>query len=268
MKSSRGFWVIIVILIVIGISILWNKSLSDQQIQKELDVQINKDEILPYSFNILNENEEGIKELELYTRRKVRIRATDYGGNSTNNVILLHQENGSRKDYNNFAYYLKQNNLRVISLDFRGYGESEGNKNNFTYIDYESMTRDIEVVQEYLINKTGKEKVSLLGSELGANIATNYVYGDVDKLLLVSPLKEINEIESDQIYRFKIPVMMIGASGDKEVTENIRELEEEISKQSTDTDFSKTIIISGNKRGIEILSENKIKEEILSFLLA
>lgn len=265
MNKSQPIWLVIVLIIVVGISLLWIEN--SKRTESQLG-QISKDELKPYSFRILEEDKEGVKEIELLTRQKTIIRATDYGGNFSNNVILLHMANRTRKDYDNFAHYLSQNNMRVMSLDFRGHGDSEGDRKTFTYADYEQMTRDVETAHKYLTNVTNNEQIFIIGSELGANVASNYRYGKVSKLILISPLKDISGIESEQVYAFKIPILMIGSSGDKEVVDNIKELEEEISKQSAEHGFTKTIILPGDERGTSMLKDSELRGEIVSFLLA
>src|SRR3989344_6925436 len=92
------------------------------------------------------ESAEASESLNLKTRDNINISAIDLGGDFNQAVILLHYLNGSKEDLLTVGDFLKQNQFRVLLLDFRGHGKSEGQLSE----NYYEIVYDIEAVHNYI----------------------------------------------------------------------------------------------------------------------
>jgi esterase/lipase len=216
----------------------------------------------PYDSYVLSENKEGQKELVLVTAGGKNIRATDYGGNFNQNVILLHMLGGNRKDYDNLAKLLHKNSFRVLTLDFQGHGESKGNWQEFDSRYFKELVQDVEVAHKYLKKESQEDKVSLIGASIGANIALTYANDnkDVVKIILLSPGEEYRNVYAE-IKTYTNPILLISSKEDTYSFDTVRSLKEDLPESS------KTLIYSGESHGSNILSSHpELKKEIVNFL--
>src|SRR3990167_4977247 len=65
-----------------------------------------------------------------------KIAATEYGGGE-NGVVLIHDVNGSKADWEAFANLLASKGMKVIAINLRGYPGSDGLR------DVQVMDRDV-----------------------------------------------------------------------------------------------------------------------------
>ncbi len=98
-------------------------------------------------------------------------------------VVLAHGAVFNRKSWSELVEPLLENNISVLAIDFRGYGESlagSGGKEN-----------DVLAALEFLKQQNGMSKVSLLGASMGgravALAAIKAPPGSMDKIILLSP---------------------------------------------------------------------------------
>jgi len=98
-------------------------------------------------------------------------------------VVLAHGAIFNRKSWAGLIESLLENNISVLAIDFRGYGESSpgsGGKEN-----------DVLAAMEFLKQQKGISKVSLLGASMGgravALAAIKAPPGSIDKIILLSP---------------------------------------------------------------------------------
>ena len=102
-------------------------------------------------------------------------------------VILLHGFDGQRTDFDGFARYLQAMGHAVLVPDLRGHGESVGagpvdrdrmNKGHFAL-----MLNDVVACKKFFLEKNNAgqvniEMLTVVGSELGALVAANWVVYD------------------------------------------------------------------------------------------
>ncbi|MBW2992093.1 alpha/beta fold hydrolase [Candidatus Woesearchaeota archaeon] len=146
----------------------------------------------------------------LETKDSVRIISTIWYGRGDKAVILVHMLDRDRNDWEYFAKKLNVFRITAMGIDLRGHGESEGDWREFSDIDFNKMTYDIEKAKSKL-EKEGKKVNVIIGASIGANLALKYAAEDQDikAVVLLSPgiaYKSVN-IEDD-IESFNKPVFI------------------------------------------------------------
>ncbi len=107
---------------------------------------------------------------------------------STKGVLLLHMYKRSKEDWKDFAELLNQRGYKVLVMDLRGHGESEGDIQKILLQDLNSVIlKDVELAVDFL-KKDGIQDIFMIGASIGANAAL--IYGakyDVAGIALLSP---------------------------------------------------------------------------------
>ena len=87
----------------------------------------------------------------------------------------------------NFARFLANHGIAVFRFDFMGHGDSEGNFEDATI---ETRLSDIGRAVKYLKDKTGLNKIGLLGVQFGATLGALHAQNDnsIDFLILINPI--------------------------------------------------------------------------------
>ena len=118
----------------------------------------------------------------------VSLVADYYPSPSHKGIILLHMMARSRTSYRDVAPDLEAH-YKVLALDFRGHGESQGEYVDLTEDDFKLMINDVEAAAAFLESEgVNASNISLVGASIGANLALEYAAEHpVDKLLLLSP---------------------------------------------------------------------------------
>lgn len=122
--------------------------------------------------------------ITLRTEDGVTLRGAEYGG-GTRGVVLVHGEGRSAGDWTWLAEKLATRGHRVVAVDLRGHGESDG---SVAEEDWSKMVADVRAAVAHLRGRGATELV-LVGSRVGANLALNAaaVEPAVTGLVLVSP---------------------------------------------------------------------------------
>ena len=105
--------------------------------------------------------------------------------NGDSAVVLAHGAVFNKESWKPFRSALSDSGLTVLALDFRGYGKSlAGTRPDALY-------EDILAAVRYL-KRNGAGRVSVLGASMGggaaAQAAVHSVAGEIDKLVLLSPV--------------------------------------------------------------------------------
>ncbi|MCB2155776.1 alpha/beta hydrolase [bacterium] len=126
-------------------------------------------------------------------------------GGDKGTVILVHQQNGTRRDFADFERFLLSNGYSIMSFDLRGTGESTKTEEGETIDqskfkagkegnDFLGLPKDVEAAIAWLEQKGfhGKrDKLFVLGAGTGCNVggvAAVKNASHVDGFILVSPL--------------------------------------------------------------------------------
>jgi dienelactone hydrolase len=143
----------------------------------------------------------GPRVVDLAAADGTKLKATFYGaatgaGKSGPGVLLLHQCNQQRKGWDGLATQLAGVGISVLTLDFRGFGESGGTRVNdlpqgeFPKIVSEKFPGDVDVAYGYLVSQPGVNAhiVGAGGASCGVNQAIQLArqHAEVKSLVLLS----------------------------------------------------------------------------------
>ena len=111
-------------------------------------------------------------------------------------VLLLHQCNGQRKGWDGLATQLSAAGISVLTLDYRGYGDSGGTRvrdlpdGEFPKIVIEKFPGDVDVAYSYLVSQPGVNArvIGAGGASCGVNQAIHLAirHPEVKSLVLLS----------------------------------------------------------------------------------
>ena len=135
--------------------------------------------------------------VSLTTPDGVVLKATYFdAGKPGPGVLLLHQCNRQRKVWDGLAERLASSGINVLTLDYRGYGESGGTPNNkLTPEEQKKMVteiwpRDFDMALEYLESQPGvvRTKIGAGGASCGVNNSIQLArrHSEVQSLMLLS----------------------------------------------------------------------------------
>ncbi len=124
-------------------------------------------------------------------------------------VILLHMFSSNQNAWNNLAAELQDRNFEVITLDFRGHGESDGEEDGLTEADYLAMVDDAAEAVEYLRDIDTDMDIAVIGAGLGGNVGMQLADRDetIAAVVLVSPQHNYRGVKITKLNRaFTRPV--------------------------------------------------------------
>jgi dienelactone hydrolase len=139
-------------------------------------------------------------------------------------VLLLHQCNRQRKVWDGLAQQLAAAGINVLTLDYRGYGESEGDRfdklppQEAAQIQAEKWPGDIDTAFQYLVSQPGvtRDVIGVGGASCGVNnsIQTARRHTEVKSLVLMSGS---TDLKGRQFLResAKLPVFFAVADDDE-----------------------------------------------------
>ncbi len=125
-----------------------------------------------------------------------KLKATYYAaGKPGPGVLLLHQCNRDRKVWDGLAQQLSAAGINVLTLDYRGFGESAGVPHDKATPqelndEQQKWPRDIEVAYQYLVSQPGvaRDAIGVGGASCGVNnsLQTAIRHPEVRSLVLLS----------------------------------------------------------------------------------
>lgn len=122
----------------------------------------------------------------------------DLYGNGTRGVVFAHGAIFNKQSWAPLAKQIATRGYRALAIDFRGYGKSHGGK------DANALDQDVLAAVRWL-HSQGVKFVSVIGGSMGggasAQAATEVKPGEIDKLILLSPVPIENpeKLRADQI---------------------------------------------------------------------
>lgn len=182
-------------------------------------------------------------------------------------VILIHQGNSNRQEWNFLLPELNRGGYAVINYDIRGYGNSQkvGNLVDL-YTNPKRAPRDLEAVLQYIKDNDyfDSSKIAVVGSSIGGNLALS--------------LDKHSGVNSRVVLSVKTTAARALASGRNLFLENIyyitsRDDQDGLREQWAKELYEKTgskrkiTIHEGDEHGVSIILRHpKIKEEIIKWL--
>jgi len=139
-------------------------------------------------------------------------------------VLLLHQCNRQRKVWDGLAQQLAAAGINVLTLDYRGFGESDGDRfdklppQEEAQIQAEKWPGDIDTAFQYLVSQPGvtRDVIGVGGASCGVNnsIQTARRHTEVKSLVLLSGS---TDLKGRQFLResTKLPVFLAVADDDE-----------------------------------------------------
>ncbi len=114
-------------------------------------------------------------------------------GEGEKGVLLVHGQGRTRADWANFGQKLSTNGFHVLTVDLRGHGASPAQLTDETW---PLMVKDVNASVAWL-RKNGVVHVTIIGAEVGANLALNAANGnpDINNIVMLSPGLNINGIK-------------------------------------------------------------------------
>jgi len=141
-------------------------------------------------------------------------------------VLLLHQCNRQRKVWDELAKQMAASGLNVLTVDFRGFGESGGTpldkltQEEITKVFEEKFPGDVDTAFQYLVAQPGvsRDMVGAGGASCGVNQAVQLArrHAEVKSLVLLS---EGTDKDGREFLRDspKLPLFMAAADDDEDV---------------------------------------------------
>src|ERR1700756_1332941 len=139
----------------------------------------------------------GLRVVDLTATDGTKLKATFFpAGKPGPGVLLLHQCNSQRKSWDGLATQLAAAGISVLTLDYRGYGESEGKapkdlpQAEGMKVLNEKWPSDVDVAYNYLVSQPGinAKVVGAGGASCGVNLAIHLAIRrpEVKSLVLLS----------------------------------------------------------------------------------
>jgi dienelactone hydrolase len=164
------------------------------------------------------------KVVDLTASDGIRLKATYFGAAQPGpGILLLHQCNRQRKVWDDLATRLAASGLNVLTLDFRGFGESEGKPvdkltpEEARIVFGEKFPADVDTAFQYLVSQPGvaREAIGAGGASCGVNQSVLLAsrHPEVKALVLLS---ESTEPAGRQFLRNSgtLPLFMAAADDD------------------------------------------------------
>jgi dienelactone hydrolase len=166
----------------------------------------------------------GPRVLDLAATDGTKLKATFFSaGKPGPGVLLLHQCNQQRKGWDGLATQLAAAGISVLTLDFRGFGESGGTpmkdlpQADFAKIVNEKFPSDVDVAYSYLISQPGVDAhvIAAGGASCGVNQAIHLAlrHPEVESLVLLSGNAD-REARTFLTKSEKMPVLLSAADDD------------------------------------------------------
>lgn len=241
----------------IGIVYFWNKN-PDQKIAPAKDKSMSE-------------------VVKLKTSDSVEIIGDYYAAGGDNGVLLLHMMPSDRKSWTKFAEKLQANDFKVLAIDLRGHGESQGGPDGykkFSDAEHRSSILDVEAGAEFLKStlrqSSGQEgKIHLVGASIGANLALKYLAGNpkTKSAVLLSPGLDYRGVKTEgliSILKNHQAIYAVASEDDKYSFDSVKNLFEGVS--FSDSRMMKIFQDAGHGTTI-FEQEPKFMEEVISWIV-
>jgi dienelactone hydrolase len=145
-------------------------------------------------------------------------------------VLLLHQCNGDRRGWDGLAMDMAQAGIHVLTMDYRGYGESGGERNlslppQQMAEERKKWPADIEAAYEFLLSKPGVDmtRMGAGGASCGVDNAVHLAHRhpEVKSLVLLSGPADDETIEFVEKTTW-MPILSAAAKGDGDMLPTMR----------------------------------------------
>jgi pimeloyl-ACP methyl ester carboxylesterase len=163
-------------------------------------------------------------------------------------IILLHQLDGSKEDWEPLERHLEREGYSYLALDFRGHGQSPGEWEHFDNEDFAAVVYDVEAAHRFL-KVQGVDVFAVVGASIGANVALKYArWKDVGAVVLLSPGFDYRGIDiSEDIGNYTGDVLVFAGLDDSYSLTTAQVFERDIN--------ATFVRVAGQQHGTEMLTE-------------
>ncbi|MFH1637148.1 MAG: alpha/beta fold hydrolase [Candidatus Woesearchaeota archaeon] len=202
------------------------------------------------------------KDVVMVADDQVGIIGTFYEGESKKGAILLHMLGKDRKSWGSFPARLQEEGYNVISIDFRGHGQSGLDMGEFTDGDFNSMVKDVAAAKQVLL-ENGVEEVYIIGASIGANTALNYAASDksIKGIVLLSPGLDYRGVKTDasiKLYSGR-NLLVVASEDDTYSADSAKKLD-------SVAPGGQLVLYSGSEHGTDMFSGKPLEELIVQWL--
>ena len=187
----------------------------------------------------------------------IQLRGYLFGKGSTG-VLLAHMYPADQKSWFPFARKLAGEGYLVLTFDFRGYGESGGDKV------ISEIDRDLEGAYRFLQPKV--KKVFLVGASMGGMAAIRVAAKEpvAGVVSLSAPVAFRGLDAGERIQEIKVPCLFIAAEGDGYAAEAAKGFQKAVKSPEPGL-----LMVTGTEHGTRLFNGPKgpeVEEAILEFL--
>lgn len=189
----------------------------------------------------------------------VRLDARHFAAAGERLVILLHMYPADQTSWFGFAEELQSRGIDALTFDFRGYGESGGEK--------DPGVADLDARAALAFARTrGFERVVLIGASMGGTAAIVVAAGEsVDGVAALSAPAAMAELDAAPVIAgVEAPIMLIAAGQDLSGAESLRDLAERADLGEHDV-----LLMAGKAHGTDLLEApdgDTVRRRLLRFL--
>lgn len=189
----------------------------------------------------------------------VRLDARHFPAAGERLVILLHMYPADQTSWFGFAEELQARGIDALTFDFRGYGESGGEK------DPGVADRDARAALAFARSR-GFERVVLIGASMGGTAAIVVAAGEaVDGVAALSAPAAMAELDAAPVIAgVAAPIRLVAAGDDLSGAESLRDL-----AARADLGDHEVLLVAGRAHGTALLEEpghETVRGWLLDFL--
>jgi pimeloyl-ACP methyl ester carboxylesterase len=197
-------------------------------------------------------------QVTILTGDGLRLDARLFAADPDRIVILLHMYQANQQSWFETARLLRDRGISALTVDFRGYGASEGE------VDPAELDEDVRAAIEF-VRSRGYERVVLVGASMGgtAAIVTAAAEGQLDGVVTLSAPGRFRGLDAEEaVEQMEAPLAMIAARGDTSAEHTVSTFEEQ-----THVHPEWSLILEGKAHGTELL-ESASGDEVTRMLFA
>jgi dienelactone hydrolase len=198
------------------------------------------------------------KDVDIQAQDGINLKATYFSaGRSGPAMLLLHQCNMNRHAWDGLAEELASNGFNVLTVDFRGFGESGGSKSSdpdTRAAERKKWPGDVDDAYNYLLKQKGVDasRIAAGGASCGVTQASDLAarHHEVRALLLLSGMAS----DAAKAYiadNASLPVFGAASEDDKEAAKGIQE-----AVRASKDPKSVVKIYAGTEHGVPMFAKN------------
>lgn len=254
---------------------LSNKATEDASVRRALGLAPTEQLFETSDFPMIHR-----KELQIETQDGVLMGATythTHMKQEAPLAILIHEEKGNRRDFDEYAQVLRTNGISTLAIDLRGHGESRKLKNGdeIRFEDfnqdvesdsYRQMIFDLEAALDWAYNEdvVDPQGVFIIASKMGATVGCMSAIPNTHRLkgmVMVNAQAFFRKINlKDELSRIQgLPILVIASDGDtygQTIPRTLNQVNPEV----------RPLIIPLKFVGIPLLMQPETQKEVVKFI--